>query len=159
MTGDRPTTPGWHCHRCRSTSCRQRADSDTDHVGRVEYRPLLLTQPSSDECILAVVPHPLVSISETAGGHEGRWECQPHTMTPQCLKTQPSICGNFWLIKPSRPALIKKWYGIPLASRRSKLGCPQGPKKERKKEMGQPRSQHYMLSGREIEIVTRREGR
>ena len=47
MTGDRPTTPGWHCHRCRSTSCRQRADSDTDHVGRVEYRPLLLTQPSS----------------------------------------------------------------------------------------------------------------
>ena len=30
------------------------------------------------ECILAVVPHPLVSISETAGGHEGRWECQPH---------------------------------------------------------------------------------
>ena len=28
MTG-RPTTPGWHCHRCRSTSCRQRADSDT----------------------------------------------------------------------------------------------------------------------------------
>ena len=47
MTGDHPTTPGWHCHRCRSTSCRQRADSDTDHVGRVEYRPLLLTQPSS----------------------------------------------------------------------------------------------------------------
>ena len=47
MTGDRPTTPGWHCHRCRSTSCRQRADSDTDHVGRVEYRHLLLTQPSS----------------------------------------------------------------------------------------------------------------
>ena len=41
------------------------------------------------------------------------------------------------------------------------VGCPQGPKKERKKEMGQPRSQHYnyMLSSREIEIVTRREGR
>ena len=36
---------------------------------------------------------------------------------------------------------------------------PTGPKKERKKEMGQPRSQHYMLSSREIEIVTRREGR
>jgi len=34
--------------------------------------------PSLFECILAVVPHPLVSISETAGGHEGRWECQPH---------------------------------------------------------------------------------
>ena len=51
MTGDRPTTPGWHCHRCRSTSCRQRGDSDTDHVGRVEYRPLLLTQSSSVSCL------------------------------------------------------------------------------------------------------------
>ena len=40
---------------------------------------------------------------------------------------------------------------------------PTGPKKrkkkEREKEMGQPRSQHYMLSSQEIEIVTRREGR
>ena len=41
----------------------------------------------------------------------------------------------------------------------SLVGCPQGPKKESKKEMGQPRSQHVMLASREIEIVTRREGR
>ena len=41
----------------------------------------------------------------------------------------------------------------------SELGCPQGPKKERKKEMGQPRSQNYVLESREIEIVTSREGR
>ena len=36
---------------------------------------------------------------------------------------------------------------------------PQGPKKERKKEMGHPRSQHFVLESRDIEIVTRREGR
>ena len=39
------------------------------------------------------------------------------------------------------------------------LGCPQGPKKERKKEMGHPRSQHFVLASRDIESVTRREGR
>ena len=38
-------------------------------------------------------------------------------------------------------------------------GCPQGPKKERKKEMGHPRSQHFVLASREIESVTRRVGR
>ena len=39
------------------------------------------------------------------------------------------------------------------------LGCPRGPKKERKKEMGDPRSQHVVLESRDIESVTRREGR
>ena len=39
------------------------------------------------------------------------------------------------------------------------VGCPQGPKKERKKEMGHPRSQHFVLASREIESVTRRVGR
>ena len=39
------------------------------------------------------------------------------------------------------------------------VGCPQGPKKERKKEMGQPLSQHFVLASREIESVTRRVGR
>ena len=39
------------------------------------------------------------------------------------------------------------------------LGCPQGPKKERKKEIGDPRSQHFVLASREIESVTRRVGR
>ena len=38
-------------------------------------------------------------------------------------------------------------------------GCPQDPKKERKKEMGDSRSQHFMLDSRDIESVTRREGR
>ena len=38
------------------------------------------------------------------------------------------------------------------------LECPQGPKKERKK-MGQAPSQHFVLESRDIEIVTRREGR
>ena len=99
MTGDRPTTPGWHCHRCRSTSpedlstaCRQR---HPDHVVRVEYRPLLLSAYPAFECILAVVPPPLVSISETAGGHEGRWECQPLPTMPN--KTQPSMGGICYL--------------------------------------------------------------
>ena len=39
------------------------------------------------------------------------------------------------------------------------LGCPQDPKKEKKKEMGHPRSQHFVLESRDIESVTRREGR
>ena len=39
------------------------------------------------------------------------------------------------------------------------LGCPQDPKKERKKEMGHSRSQHFMLDSRDIESVTRRVGR
>ncbi|EOD34675.1 hypothetical protein EMIHUDRAFT_228463 [Emiliania huxleyi CCMP1516] len=34
-----------------------------------------------------------------------------------------------------------------------------GPKKEKKKEMGHPRSQHFVLASRDIESVTRREGR
>ena len=36
---------------------------------------------------------------------------------------------------------------------------PTGPKKEKKKEMGHPRSQHFVLESRDIESVTRREGR
>ena len=39
------------------------------------------------------------------------------------------------------------------------VGCPQDPKKEKKKEMGHPRSQHFVLASRDIESVTRREGR
>ena len=39
------------------------------------------------------------------------------------------------------------------------VGCPQDPKKERKKEMGHSRSQHFMLDSRDIESVTRRVGR
>ena len=39
------------------------------------------------------------------------------------------------------------------------LGCPQDPKKEKKKEMGHSRSQHFVLASRDIESVTRREGR
>merc|ERR1711927_80796 len=45
------------------------------------------------------------------------------------------------------------------ASHSAVLGCPQGPKKEKKKEMGHPRSQHFVLESRDIESVTRREGR
>ena len=36
---------------------------------------------------------------------------------------------------------------------------PTGPKKEQKKEMGHPRSQHFVLESRDIESVTRRVGR
>ena len=36
---------------------------------------------------------------------------------------------------------------------------PTGPKKRKKKEMGHPRSQHFVLESRDIESVTRREGR
>ena len=39
------------------------------------------------------------------------------------------------------------------------IGCPQDPKKEKKKEMGHPRSQHFVLESRDIESVTRRVGR
>ena len=39
---------------------------------------LYTLHPLHPPSVLAVVP--LVSISETAGGHEGRWECQPHNM-------------------------------------------------------------------------------
>ena len=39
------------------------------------------------------------------------------------------------------------------------LGCPQDPKKEKKKEMGHSRSQHFVLASRDIESVTRRVGR
>ena len=39
------------------------------------------------------------------------------------------------------------------------VGCPQDPKKEREKEMGHPRSQHLVLESRDIESVTRRDGR
>ena len=42
-----------------------------------------------------MVPPPLVSISETAGGHEGRWECQPLPTMPN--KTQPSMGGICYL--------------------------------------------------------------
>ena len=49
--------------------------------------------------------------------------------------------------------------GSGLMKKSAKLGCPQGPKKERKKEMGHPRSQHFVLASREIESVTRRVGR
>ena len=55
-----------------STACRQR------HIPCGARRVSTSTAYPAFECILAVVPHPLVSISETAGGHEGRWECQPH---------------------------------------------------------------------------------
>ena len=55
-----------------STACRQR------HRPCGTRRVSTSTAYPAFECILAVVPHPLVSISETAGGHEGRWECQPH---------------------------------------------------------------------------------
>ena len=43
--------------------------------------------------------------------------------------------------------------------RAAEVGRPQGPPKERKPEMGQPRSQHFVLASRDIESVTRRVGR
>ena len=55
----------------------------------------------------------------------------------------------------SRKAQVPIW-GL---STESMMGCPQGPKKERKKEMGDPRSQHFVLASRDIESVTRRVGR
>ena len=65
-----------------STACRQR------HRPCGTRRVSTSTAYPAFECILAVVPHPLVSISETAGGHEGRWECQPHNAekpSPVCV--------------------------------------------------------------------------
>ena len=50
-------------------------------------------------------------------------------------------------------------FHLPTQVPSAKVGCPQGPKKERKKEMGHPRSQHFVLASREIESVTRRVGR
>ena len=66
-----------------STACRQR------HRPCGTRRVSTSTAYPAFECILAVVPHPLVSISETAGGHEGRWECQPHNAyTPVRVNAQ-----------------------------------------------------------------------
>ena len=50
----------------------------------------------------------------------------------------------------------RRWRQRPISS--TWIGCPQDPKKE-KKEMGHPRSQHFVLASRDIESVTRREGR
>ena len=72
-----------------STACRQR------HRPCGTRRVSTSTAYPAFECILAVVPHPLVSISETAGGHEGRWECQPLPTMPN--KTQPSMGGICYL--------------------------------------------------------------
>jgi len=48
----------------------------------------------------SLVPHPLVSISETAGGHEGRWECQPNN-APKPSPVQ--MCSQVHSITPVPP--------------------------------------------------------
>ena len=50
------------------------------------------------------------------------------------------------------------WSPVHARARRADR-VPTGPKKEKKKEMGHPRSQHFVLESRDIESVTRREGR
>ena len=103
MTGDRPTTPGWHCHRCRSTSCRQRADSDTDHVGRVEYRPLLLTQPSSVSWL---------------------WS-HTHWCPSQRPQEVTRVDGSANPTMPKNPALGTNWYLGTNCKRNVKIGSEQ----------------------------------
>ena len=82
--------PGWHCHRCRSTSCRQRADSDTDDVGRVDLYclPSLRVYPG-----LWSHTH-LLSISETAGGHDPHEAGSMGVPTPQCLTTHKYVTSE-----------------------------------------------------------------
>ena len=120
MTGDRPTTPGWHCHRCRSTSCRQRADSDTDHVGRVEYRPLLLTQPSSVSWLWSHThwcpsqrPQEVMRVDGSANPTMPK---NPAQYTPLVWVNEKSS-AQFVYVR------LSEWLGWPQASPREPLRC------------------------------------
>ena len=80
---------------------------------------------------------------------------------PSSSTTRSRSPWRRWLATPTTSTMNNKqtrkmrtnWVNSP------ELGCPQGPKKERKKEMGHPRSQHFVLESRDIESVTRRVGR
>ena len=136
--------------------------------------PILQPSETAPGSRMALQPHPRSAIPQsrargsplTLAGHqplgpdddpstnEGRGT--PHEPTEGL--DQDSSCWSDHSLHHHRVGHAEPWCrGV--EARSVSIGCPQGPKKESKKEMGHPRSQHFVLASREIESVTRRVGR